>query len=84
MITDVFISLISTILDFAFGWLPHVTEMPEWYDNIYNTLNVFSALGAFPVIGTVIQITSLVLSILAGWQVVVWANWLYNKIRGSG
>ena len=84
MVTDVFISLISTILDFAFGWLPRVSEMPEWYDTIYNTLSVFSALGAFPVIGTVIQITSLVLTILAGWQVVVWANWLYNKIRGSG
>lgn len=84
MITGLFLTFLSGILRLFFSWLPQVTTMPEWYNTIRDTLGIFSALGAFPVIGTVIQITLLILTILSGWQAVIWANWLYNKIRGSG
>lgn len=84
MITGMILTFFSTILIFVFSYLPKVTTMPEWYTPVENTLNVFSALGALPIIGTVIQITLLVLTMLAGWQLVVFSNWLYNKIRGSG
>lgn len=84
MITGLFLSFFSTILIFVFSYLPKVTTMPEWYTPVESTLSVFSALGALPIIGTVIQIALLVLTMLAGWQLVVFSNWLYNKIRGSG
>jgi hypothetical protein len=84
MITGLFLTFFSTILIFVFSFLPHVTTMPEWYSPISDVLSVFSALGAFPLLGTVMQITLLVLTILGGWQLVQFANWIYNKIRGSG
>jgi hypothetical protein len=84
MITGLFLTFFSTILIFVFSFLPKVTTMPDWYTPVHETLGVFSALGAFPFLGTVMQITLLVLSILAGLQLVVFSNWVYNKIRGSG
>lgn len=84
MITSLLLNFISSLLILFFGLLPTVTSMPEWYTNVYNTFSVISGLNAFPVIGTVIQIALLIFTILAGWQAVVWTNWLYNKIRGSG
>lgn len=84
MITGLFLTFFSTILVFVFSYLPHVTTMPEWYTPVHNIFYIFGSLGALPIIGTIIQITVLVLTMLAGWQLVVFANWLYNKIRGSG
>lgn len=84
MITSLLITFLATILNWAFGWLPKVTVMPEWYTPVQNALGIFSALGQLPIIGTPLQIALLILTMLAGWQVVQFANWLYNKIRGSG
>lgn len=84
MITGLLLTFLSASLIWVFSFLPHVTAMPSWYDPIGEVLTVFSALGAFPLLGTVMQITLLVLTILSGWQLVQFANWLYNKVRGSG
>lgn len=84
MITSLFFSFLFLVYEWSFGFLPTVTEMPNWYDSLEENLGVFSALGQIPIIGTVIEITLLVATIYAGWQGVVFVNWVYNKIRGSG
>jgi len=84
MITTLILSGLALTLKTLFSFLPQVTEMPAWYIPVQETLSVFSALGAFPILGTVIQITLLALLVLSGWQVVVFFNWTYNKLRGSG
>lgn len=84
MITSLFFSFIFLVYEWSFGFLPTVTEMPEWYAPVSDNIAVFSALGQIPVVGTLIQIALLVATIYAGWQGVVFVNWVYNKIRGSG
>ena len=85
MITSAIISVFASALYLVFQFIPQVTSAPDWWTlYIHPTMAVFSGLGVLPVVGTIMQITLLVLSFLAGWQAIVFANWLYNKIRGSG
>lgn len=73
------------ILYLVFQFIPQVTSAPDWFvEHVMPTLGVFSGLSTLPFIGTTLQIAILVLITLSSWQVVVFANWLYNKIRGSG
>ena len=84
MITDILLTFIFTILDFIFGLLPKVETMPAWYNYFKDSIDIFQALHALPFIGTIVDIAIIVITVLATWQTVVFANWLYNKIRGSG
>jgi len=84
MIIDILIGILAGILTWVFSFIPQVTSMPSWYTPIREFWLLMSGLNGLPFIGTVITIGALMLAIVAGWQVVVFANWLYNKIRGSG
>jgi hypothetical protein len=84
MIIGLFIDFIYYILNWFIALLPKVATMPEWYDVIEDNLGVISALNAIPVISTFFYIASLVIAIQGGWQLVVFTNWIINKIRGSG
>lgn len=84
MITGYFITFIAFLVNWSFGLLPHVTEMPEWYDNIEVFFGIISAFNNIPVLGTILAILAIALPMVATWQTVVFANWIYNKIRGSG
>jgi hypothetical protein len=84
MIIDILIQFVALIIYFFFGWLPTVDVMPEWYTQVQDNLGVLSALNAIPLFGTMFTIGMLVILILSAWQGVVFTNWIYNKIRGSG
>lgn len=84
MITGLFIDFIYYILNWFIALLPKVTTMPDWYDVIHENLGVISALNAIPVISTFFQIALLIVTLQAGWQIVIFTNWIINKIRGSG
>lgn len=84
MITGLFIDFFYYLLNWFFGLLPHVTTMPEWYNIVGDNLGVLSALNAIPILGTFFDIALLVITIQVAWQGIVFTNWIYNKIRGSG
>lgn len=85
MITSAIISIFASALYLVFQFIPQVTSAPDWWtQNVYPALGVFTGLSGFPIIGTMIQIGVLVVTFLLGWQAIVFGNWLYNKIRGSG
>jgi len=84
MITSFILNFFSSSLSWVFSFLPTVTTMPSWYNPVSETFSLLSALNNFPILGTAIIIAMLMLAIVGGWQVVVFSNWLYNKIRGSG
>jgi len=84
MITAFILNFFATVLGYIFGLIPQVTEMPEWYTRVHDIMPMFSGLHALPFIGTIFDIAMVILPVLIGWQVVVFSNWLYNKIRGSG
>lgn len=85
-------AMITTLLIYAFVgflrlilWpLPTITECPSWCSYVTGAFGYLVPFTSLPFFGTVISIALLSLSIMAGYQVVVWTNWLYNKIRGSG
>jgi hypothetical protein len=84
MITSLILQFFSAFLGLLLSPFPVVTTLPVWSANVLPVFAVIGGLGALPFLGDVVQIGMLVLAILAGWQVVVFANWLYNKVRGSG
>jgi hypothetical protein len=85
MITSLLLTFLGGIVYLIFSLLPQVTGAPEWWtENIYPVLAVFSGLGTLPVLGDIMQIALLVIGALSAWQGIVFLNWLYNKIRGSG
>jgi len=83
MIIDAVLLFFSAILSLVL-LLPSVDAMPSWYAPVHEIMSVFSALASLPFLGVVFQILMLFLAFQLGWQVVVFANWLYNKIRGAG
>jgi hypothetical protein len=85
MITSLLLTFVGGIVYLIFSLLPRVTGAPSWWvDHVYPVMQIFSGLGTLPVFGTIMQITLIVLSTLGAWQGIVFLNWLYNKIRGSG
>lgn len=85
MITSLIISVFASALYLVFQFIPTVAGAPEWWTtNVFPALEVFSGLSGLPLVGTMIQIGILAVTLLLGWQGIVFANWLYNKIRGSG
>lgn len=85
MITSLLITFLGGIVYLVFSLLPQVTGAPDWWTtNVYPVLEIFSGLGTLPVFGTIMQITLIALGALGAWQGIVFLNWLYNKIRGSG
>lgn len=85
MITSLIISTFASTLYLVFQFIPTVESAPTWFvDNIEPSLGIISAFNTLPVLPTILAIALLYITILSGWQVVVFSNWLYNKIRGSG
>jgi len=85
MITSAFLTFFAWLLTMLFSPFPRVTELPDaWVEPIRAVTDLIGGYMSLPVFGTMVTIAVLTLSILAAWQVVVFANWLYNKIRGSG
>jgi hypothetical protein len=85
MITSAFLSVLASALYLIFQFLPQVTSGPEWWTTyVYPAMGVFSGLSGFPVIGPIMQCALLAIGFMSAWQGVVFANWLYNKVRGSG
>lgn len=85
MITSAIISIFASALYLVFQFIPQVDSAPAWWtDNVYPSLGIFSGLSGFPVIGTLMQMGLLAVTFMLGWQTIVFGNWLYNKIRGSG
>ena len=85
MITSAIISVFASALYLVFQFIPQVQGPPYWWtDNVVPSLAVFSGLSGFPIIGTILQIGLLMITFMSAWQAIVFANWLYNKIRGSG
>lgn len=85
MITTALLSFFAWLLNLVFSPWPKVTELPSPLDTVVSQMaSLWSSYSLLPVLGTVVQIGTLVLTFLVSWQLVVFANWLYNKIRGSG
>lgn len=85
MIVEQLLNIIAYILDTVFGFIPSVESAPDWWiENIQPTMGIFSGLNSLPVVGTMFEIGILMLTFLGGWQGVIFVNWIYNKIRGSG
>lgn len=84
MITGLILNLFASILSVLLWAVPTVTVLPSYLQTIVDEFGVLSALSNFPIIGTWLVIAMLVATTYVAWQVVVFANWVYNKIRGSG
>jgi len=85
MITEAFFIVVISLLNFVFGWIPQVTELPDWYVNggqVFVQGLVF--VKALPIVGTMLSILLTWLIFMSGWQTITFVNMIFNKIRGSG
>lgn len=83
MITSAILGFFGALLSLVL-LLPSVDTAPIWLTDVADAFTVTSVLMDLPVFGTLIQVLLLALSFIVAWQGVILANWLYNKIRGSG
>lgn len=85
MITSAIISIFASFLYLVFQFIPQVNSAPTWWvENVQPSLGIFIELNQFPIIGTIFTMVLLAITFMSAWQVIVFSNWLYNKIRGSG
>lgn len=84
MITTLLILSFVGFLRLLLWPIPEVTQCPFWCEYTTTLGSYLVPFLSLPIIGTMVSIGLLSMSIFAGWQIVVWSNWLYNKIRGSG
>lgn len=84
MIVSWFLKFFSWLLGVVFSPWPRVTDLPSYLDPIADNLGIISAIAGLPILGAAVQIGALVLLFFSTWQAIVFGNWIYNKVRGSG
>lgn len=84
MIISALLTFLAWVLAVVFSPWPKVTSLPESWTWVSELFAAIGGLAALPVLGTVIEVLLLALTFVVTWQAIVFANWLYNKLRGSG
>jgi len=85
MITEILIDILTAILEIFIRLLPDAEPLPANVSNAFIAITPYwNMLESFFPVSTVLQIISLGLAVETGFLLFKLANFMLNKLRGSG
>lgn len=86
MITSTFIQFVMDTITWLLSFLPSVTSLPLNLDTTISTIFGYyrAVVTIFPFLGTAMTFLLAGVTIEAAYKTYQLANWILNKLRGSG